>query len=171
MIVSLVNLLSVWVIPVLIVLVVLIALLRRVNVFDVFIEGAKEGFKMSVRLIPFLVGMLVAIGLFRDSGLMDLCTNLITPLLVKLNIPAEIVPLAIMRRFRGAPPGRPRISCSRRARSLLGEWLRPCCCRDHSLYHGLFWRSGIYKTRHALVTGLRRPSGFIATIDHKVVFG
>ena len=54
MIASLVNFLSVWVIPLIIALVVLIALLRRVNVFDVFIEGAKEGFKTSVHLIPFL---------------------------------------------------------------------------------------------------------------------
>jgi spore maturation protein B len=178
MIVSLVNLLSVWVIPVLIVLVVLIALLRRVNVFDVFIEGAKEGFKMSVRLIPFLVGMLVAIGLFRDSGLMDLCTNLITPLLVKLNIPAEIVPLAIMRPVSGSASLAMTADILQRSGpdSLLGRMASTMLGSTETTLYILtvyFGAVGIYKTRHALVTGLLADlSGFIATIVIcKVVFG
>ena len=56
---------------------------------------------MSVRLIPFLVGMMVAIGLFRDSGAMELFTNLLAPLIRFLGIPAEILPLAFMRPISG----------------------------------------------------------------------
>ena len=157
---------------------VLIALLRRVNVFDVFIEGAKEGFKMSVRLIPFLVGMLVAIGLFRDSGLMDLCTNLITPLLVKLNIPAEIVPLAIMRPVSGSASLAMTADILQRSGpdSLLGRMASTMLGSTETTLYILtvyFGAVGIYKTRHALVTGLLADlSGFIATIVIcKVVFG
>ena len=50
-------------------------MIRKVKVYDTFIEGAKEGFQVAVRIIPFLVGILVAIGMFRASGAMDLLTN------------------------------------------------------------------------------------------------
>ena len=56
---------SLWAIPVLFVLIPLVGLIRRVKVYDVFIEGAKEGFDVAVKIIPFLVGILVAIGMFR----------------------------------------------------------------------------------------------------------
>ena len=72
MLVRMMNFLSIWVIPLVVVSVILFALYRRVNVFEVFVEGAKEGFQMAVHLIPYLVGMMVAIGLFKDSGAMDL---------------------------------------------------------------------------------------------------
>ena len=71
------NVISVWVVPGLILLALIYAYFRGVKVFDTFVEGAKEGFGMSVRLIPFLVGMMVAIGLFRGSGAMELLSNII----------------------------------------------------------------------------------------------
>ena len=86
MIATLVNIVSQWVIPVLIIAVIAFALYRKVSIFDVFVEGAKEGFGMAIRLIPFLVGMLVAIGLLRDSGAMELLINALSPLLVKYNL-------------------------------------------------------------------------------------
>ena len=178
MIASLVNFLSVWVIPLIIALVVLIALLRRVNVFDVFIEGAKEGFKTSVHLIPFLVGMLVAIGLFRDSGLMDLGINLLTPLLAKLNIPAEMVPLAIMRPISGSASLAMTADIMQRCGpdSLVGRMASTMQGSTETTLYILtvyFGAAGISKTRHALVTGLLADlSGFIAAIAIcKAVFG
>ena len=66
---------SLWAIPVLLVGIPLVGLVRKVKVYDVFIEGAKEGFDVAVRIIPFLVGILVAIGMFRGSGAMDLLTG------------------------------------------------------------------------------------------------
>ncbi|HEY9403027.1 MAG TPA: hypothetical protein VIQ24_10055, partial [Pyrinomonadaceae bacterium] len=65
---------SLWAMPVLLVLIPLIGIVRKVKVYDVFIDGAKEGFDVAVKIIPFLVGMLVAIGMFRGSGAMDLLT-------------------------------------------------------------------------------------------------
>ncbi|MGH9420138.1 MAG: spore maturation protein, partial [Thermoanaerobaculia bacterium] len=62
---------SLWAIPVLLVGIPLVGLIRGVKVYDVFIEGAKEGFNVAIRIIPFLVGILVAIGMFRASGAMD----------------------------------------------------------------------------------------------------
>ena len=70
---------SLWAMPVLLVGIPLIGLVRKVKVYDVFIEGAKEGFDVAVRIIPFLVGILVAIGMFRGSGAMDLLTAVLRP--------------------------------------------------------------------------------------------
>jgi spore maturation protein B len=75
---------------------------RKVPVYDTFIEGAKEGFPLLIRLIPYFVGMLVAIGMLRASGAFDLLSNLLTPLLIHLGIPVEIVPIALIRPFSGS---------------------------------------------------------------------
>jgi spore maturation protein B len=72
---------------------------RKIPVYDTFIEGAKEGFPTLIKLIPYLVGMLVAIGMLRASGTFDLLAQLLAPLLMKVGIPAEIVPIAIIRPF------------------------------------------------------------------------
>ena len=72
MIRSALDALSLWAMPVLLVAIPLVGILRKVKVYDVFIEGAKEGFDVAIRIIPFLVGILVAIGMFRGSGAMDL---------------------------------------------------------------------------------------------------
>ena len=93
---------SLWAIPVLLVAIPLVGLLRGVKVYDVFIEGAKEGFDVSVKIIPFLVGILVAIGMFRGSGAMDLLIAGIRPLVTATGFPAELVPLTILRSLTGS---------------------------------------------------------------------
>src|ERR1700737_5472206 len=92
---------SLWAIPTLLVGIPLIGLLRRVKVYDVFIEGAKEGFQVAVRIIPFLVGILVAIGMFRGSGAMDMLTNALRPLTMATGFPADLLPLAILPPLAG----------------------------------------------------------------------
>ena len=93
---------SLWAIPVLLVAIPLAGMLRKVKVYDVFIEGAKEGFDVAVKIIPFLVGILVAIGMFRGSGAMDLLTAGIRPLVAPLGFPPELVPLAVLRSLSGS---------------------------------------------------------------------
>lgn len=93
---------SLWAIPVLLVMIPFIGLIRGVKVYDVFIEGAKEGFDVAVRIIPFLVGILVAIGMFRGSGAMDLLTAALAPLMRATGFPAELVPLAVLRSLTGS---------------------------------------------------------------------
>ena len=84
---------SLWAMPVLLVAIPLAGILRKVKVYDVFIEGAKEGFDVGVKIIPFLVGILVAIGMFRGSGAMDLLTRGLRPLMDATGFPAELVHL------------------------------------------------------------------------------
>ena len=93
---------SLWAIPVLLVFIPLVGIARNVKVYDVFIEGAKEGFQVAVRIIPFLVGILVAIGMFRGSGAMDLLTEGLRPLLRATRFPPEIFPLVVLRPLSGS---------------------------------------------------------------------
>lgn len=93
---------SIWAIPLLLVMIPLIAIIRGVKVFDVFVDGAKEGFGVAVNIIPFLVGLLVAIGMFRASGAMDLLTAALRPVMAATGFPAELFPLAILRTLTGS---------------------------------------------------------------------
>ena len=102
MIKSVVEAISLWAIPVLLVGIPLLGLIRKVKVYDVFIDGAKEGFDVAIKIIPFLVGILVAIGMFRASGAMDLLTAALRPLMDATGFPSELVPLAILRTLTGS---------------------------------------------------------------------
>lgn len=104
---------SLWVVPLLVALIPLYGACKRVKVYSVFIEGAKEGFETAVRVIPYLVAMIVAVGVFRASGAMALVTALLRPVTALLGIPAELVPLGVMRSFSGGG-----------AQGLLAEMLR-----------------------------------------------
>lgn len=91
---------SVWTIPMFL-LIPLYAAIRGVKVYEVFVEGAKEGFPTAVRIIPYLVAMLVSIGVFRASGAMTMLVNGIKPIANALGFPAEIVPMVVMRSLSG----------------------------------------------------------------------
>jgi spore maturation protein B len=93
---------SLWAIPVMLVGIPFVGLLRKVKVYDVFIEGATEGFQVAVRIIPFLVGILVAIGMFRGSGAMDLLVAALRPITTSTGFPGELVPLAVLRSLTGS---------------------------------------------------------------------
>ena len=91
-----------WLLPVLIVLMLGYGLAKRVAVYDAMIAGAKEGFQVAVRIIPFLVAIVVAAGMFRASGLLDLIVRAVGPLTNPLGFPAEALPMAILRPLSGS---------------------------------------------------------------------
>ena len=92
MFVSIIEGISKFAIPVVFVGIVGFGLAKKVKVYESFTEGAKEGFHTAVRIIPFLVAMLVAIGVFRASGAMELLTKALSPVTNVLKIPAEVLP-------------------------------------------------------------------------------
>jgi len=92
---------SVWIMPLLILVIPVIGFVRKVKVYEAFVEGASEGFHTAVRIMPFLVAMMVAVNVFRISGAMDLFVNSIAPLLNYIGVPPELIPLAIMRPLSG----------------------------------------------------------------------
>lgn len=96
-----VNLISLWSLPVVIATIIVIGHFRKVPVYETFIQGAKEGFPTAVHLIPHLVAMMVAVSVFRESGALDLLLGYMRPVFDRLHIPAEIVPMALLRPISG----------------------------------------------------------------------
>lgn len=92
---------STWLIPCFILIVLLVATWRRVPTYEMFVEGGKDGVKMAFSLLPFLVGMIVAISILRSSGALEAFIHLISPVLVMVGIPPEIIPLALVRPISG----------------------------------------------------------------------
>ncbi len=97
-----VNLVAVLAIPLLLFVFLGWGVARRVKVYEVFVEGAKDGFNVAIRIIPYLVAMLVAIGIFRASGAMDVFVFLLSPLTNLIGMPAETLPMALMRPLSGS---------------------------------------------------------------------
>lgn len=97
-----VNALSLIAVPFLLVFFPLYAGLRKVPVYEQFIEGAKEGFQTSIRIIPYLVGMLVAIGFFRGAGGIDLLARVCEVPCRWLGFPTELLPMALLRPLTGS---------------------------------------------------------------------
>ncbi|NIP79422.1 MAG: spore maturation protein [Gemmatimonadetes bacterium] len=97
-----ISLLSYFVIPVIVVGFPLYGLYKKVPVYETFVEGAKEGFEVAVRIIPYLVAILFAIGMFRASGAMEALTDALNPVLALIGFPAEVLPMAIVRPLTGS---------------------------------------------------------------------
>jgi spore maturation protein SpmA len=97
-----VNTLSILAIPFLLSFFPVYAATRRIKVYEEFVEGAKEGFGVILKIIPFLVTMLVAISMFKGAGGIDLLTRLLTPVLKPLQFPPDLLPLALMRPLSGS---------------------------------------------------------------------
>ena len=88
--------------PLMIIIVVLYGIFERKKVFDIFLDGAKEGIGVVLNIFPTLVGLFVAIGLLRSSGIIDLICKFITPFFDLINFPSEILPLSLIRPISGS---------------------------------------------------------------------
>ena len=113
---QIINYLSNLAIPFTILIIIFYALIEKNKIFDDFLEGAKEGIEITIKIFPTLVGLFVAIGALRYSGILDLIIKIIFPFIKYFNFPTEIMPLAILR-----PISRKCI----------------CCYRDR--YYGVIW--------------------------------
>jgi spore maturation protein B len=150
---------SLWAIPVLLVFIPLFGIARNIKVYDVFIEGAKEGFQVAVRIIPFLVGILVAIGMFRGSGAMDLITEALRPVLSVTRFPPEIFPLVILRTLSGSGSLALATDIIKQfgPDSLLGRTAATIYGGSETTFYVLavyFGAVGVKRTRHAIPSAL-----------------
>ncbi|HOQ06330.1 MAG TPA: nucleoside recognition domain-containing protein [Clostridiales bacterium] len=93
---------SMYILPAAILLILGAGLVRRVKIFEAFTEGAAEGISTVVRILPSLVGIITAIGVFRASGALDAVVGLLAPAFRLLGIPAEAIPLVLMRPVSGS---------------------------------------------------------------------
>ena len=105
---KLINYFSNLALPLIFLIILLYGILEKKPVFDIFLEGAKEGIEISVKILPTLIGLFVAIGALRSSGVLDFIINLISPITNLLGFPKEVMPLAILR-----PVSRKCFTCNR----------------------------------------------------------
>jgi spore maturation protein B len=98
---ELISGISIWIIPVMIGFILIYGTIKKVPTYESFVDGGKEGIKIAVSIIPYLVGMLVAISVFRASGALEFIMKWIGPALLAIGVPPEIVPLAIIRPISG----------------------------------------------------------------------
>lgn len=172
-----VDQLSLLAIPVLFFFIIGYALLRRVRLYEEFIEGGKEGFGIFIKILPYLVAILVAIGMFRESGALDAVGRVLAPLTERIGMPAEVLPVALMRPLSGSgslgltaevvqqePDSLP----AKMASTMFGS-------TETTLYIiALYFGSvGIRKIRHALLAGLIADlAGILAAVwVSRAVFG
>ena len=154
-----ISLLSVFVLPLLLVGFPLYGLYKRVPVYEAFVGGAREGFDVAVRIIPYLVAILFAIAMFRASGAMDAFVALLGPLTRAIGVPAEVIPMAILRPLTGS--GSAAIVADMIAQygedSILVKMAAVMYGSSETTFYVLavyFGAVGVTKTRHAVPVGL-----------------
>ena len=104
---KLINYFSNLAIPLIFLIILFYGILEKKPVFDIFIDGAKEWIGIAIKILPTLVGLFVAIGALRSSGILDYIINLISPITNFLGFPKEVMPLALLR-----PISRKCLSCN-----------------------------------------------------------
>lgn len=97
-----INYISAAAIPVTILCIVVYGLIEKKQVYDSFLDGAKEGIEIVLKMFPTLVGIFVAVGALRSSGIIDLIVKIIEPFTNLLRIPSQIMPLALLRPISGS---------------------------------------------------------------------
>jgi spore maturation protein B len=159
MIQHIISVISIWAIPVFLVGIPVYGALKGVKVYESFVEGAKGGFQTAIRIIPYLVAILVAVGMLRGAGAIDLLAGWLDPLLGRIRFPAEIVPLAIMRPLSGS--GSLGIVTElikvHGPDSFIGRVAASAYGSTETTFYVLavyFGAVGIKKTRHAIIAGL-----------------
>lgn len=96
------NIISSLIIPIMVLGVVIYGVYKKVNVYDTFIDGCKESFNMIISIFPHLLGMILAINLFLNSNVLNIIEVILKPFLTIIEVPFEIVPMAIMRPISGS---------------------------------------------------------------------
>lgn len=90
------------IIPIILISITTYGILKGVKIYECFVEGAKEGINICVRIFPYLLAMLVAVNIFRKSGALDYFINIIKPFVKFIGIPPEVVPLILIKPLSGS---------------------------------------------------------------------
>lgn len=96
------TLLQTWLFPLLIAALLLVGLRGRVRVYESMVAGAREGLEVAARIVPYLVAILVAVGMFRASGALDIVISALDPLTSRIGVPAAALPMALLRPLSGS---------------------------------------------------------------------
>lgn len=96
------QIISLWALPAILLLILTMGLFKKVPLYETFTEGAKDGFKVAVNIIPYLVAIIVAISMFRASGIIEMIGTALQPLLTHFNVPADTIPIMLVRSLSGS---------------------------------------------------------------------
>lgn len=99
---KLMQIISLWALPAILILILTMGLCKKVPLYETFTDGAKDGFKVAVNIIPYLVAIIVGISMFRASGIIEMISNICSPILSYFNVPAETIPVMIVRPLSGS---------------------------------------------------------------------
>lgn len=150
---------SLSILPILILIILTCGITKKIPVYEEFIEGAKDGFKVSITIIPYLVALIVAISMFRASGALEYLANLIAPILNFFSVPADIVPIMFTRSLSGsATLGLfSELAMSHGAESYITKLAAVMVGSSETTFYVLsvyFGSVGIKKFKYALLTGI-----------------
>ena len=175
---NVISVLSYFVVPLLLVSFPLYGLYKRVPVYESFVEGAKEGFNVAVRIIPYLVAILFAIAMFRASGAMEALTRMLDPALSLIGFPAELLPMAIIRSLSGSGSAALVVDMINQygEDSLFVKMAAVMYGSSETTFYVIavyFGAVGIKKTRHAVPAGLLADAAaiLIAVWTVRLMFG
>lgn len=164
------NQLSNWLFLAFIAGIPLYGMLKKINVFDAFIVGAKQGFETSVSIIPYLVAMMVAIGMLRASGFFELMNQLLAPAMAAIGMSPELLPLALIRPFSGSASTGIMAELIHQygGDSLIAKTAATMMGSTETTFYVIavyFGSVGIRRTRHAIPAGLLADlAGVIASV-------
>jgi spore maturation protein B len=178
MIQAFIRTVSLWAIPVFLLGIPLYGACRKVKVYESFVQGAKEGFQVGVRIIPYLVAILVAVGMLRAAGAIDILAGWLDPVLRRIGMPAEMLPLAIMRPLSGSGSMGivTELVKTHGPDSFLARLAATAYGSTETTFYVLavyFGSVGIRRTRHAVAAGLLADivSLFASLVFCRLVFG
>jgi spore maturation protein SpmA len=164
-------------IPFLLSMIPLFAALRRVKVYEEFVDGAKEGFDVAIRIIPYLVAMLVAVGMFRAAGGIDLLSHALAPVMNALGFPTDLLPMVLVRPLSGSGSLGFFTELVKQfgADSLIARMAGTIYGSTETTFYVLavyFGSVAVKRARHALLAGLTADfvSVIVAVIVCRVVF-
>lgn len=96
------DFISLWALPFIIILILTVGLFKKIPLYETFTEGAKDGFRVAVNIIPYLVAIIVCISMLRASGAIEMLANCLSGILLKLNIPVDVLPVIFVRPLSGS---------------------------------------------------------------------
>lgn len=164
------NQFSNWIFLAFVVGIPLYGAIKKINVFDAFTAGAKQGFEVSVSIIPYLIAMMVGIGMLRASGFFELLSQLLAPILSHIGMPSELLPLALIRPFSGsASTGiMAELIHQHGGNSFIAKTAATMMGSTETTFYVVavyFGAVGIKRTRHAIPAGLLADlAGVIASV-------
>lgn len=153
------SIVSLWILPIIILTILTVGIIRKIPVYEVFVEGAKSGFKVSINIIPYLVALIVAISMLRASGMIDCLGYYCGSFLNFIGVPIDVLPIMIVRSLSGSA-----------ALGVFADMAHHCNVDSYALKLGAvmlgssettfyvlavyFGSVGIAKLRYAVLTGI-----------------